>query len=135
MHEKVAAYLEQQREKEAAFRAKKADGAGLQRVYMPEGVKPADMAQPPRGGWAAVRVEPIPVTNEEWAAICGAMRQENGFRRRNLVCRALWVLGFALYFLGMAAGILAFLSAANSNTTWRCSRCWASGSPRRSWER
>lgn len=52
------------------------------------------------------------MTNEEWAAICGAMRQENGFRRRNLVCRALWVLGFALYFLGMAAGILAFLSAA-----------------------
>ena len=40
MHEKVAAYLEQQREKEAAYRAKKLMELGLcQRVYMPEGTK------------------------------------------------------------------------------------------------
>ena len=116
MHEKVAAYLEQQREKEAAYRAKKLMELGLcQRVYMPEGTKlTADMAQeyPHEEDGRRFKVEPVSVTDEEWAAICGAMRQEYGFRRRNPVCRALWVLGFALYFLGMAAGLLAFLSAA-----------------------
>ena len=86
MHEKVAAYLEQQRGKEAAFRAKKLMELGIcQRVYMPEGAKfTADMAQeyPHEEDGRRFRVEPVPVTDEEWAAICGALRQEYGFRRR-----------------------------------------------------
>lgn len=110
MQEKVEAYLERQREKELARRKKTLMKLGIcRRIYMPEDARPtADMVReyPYEDEGRRFRVEPVAVTDEEWAAIRSAKGEER--RRRNPVCRALWYLGIAVYALGLLLGLLAF---------------------------
>ena len=108
MYEKVAEYLEQQRQKELALRKKQLVEMGLcQREYLPEGTRQTqDVVQeyPYTEGERRYKVAAIPVTDEEWAEICAHADTKSG-RRRNPVSRALWVFGILAYAVGIIQGI------------------------------
>ena len=108
MHEKVAEYLDRQRQKELALREKKLVEMGLcQREYLPEGTKQTQdvvLEYPYTEGERRYKVAAIPVTDEEWEEIC-AHGDQGPVRRRNRVSRALWVFGILAYVVGVIQGI------------------------------